>query len=634
MASPASSRRRAQRARTTGTGRRSVVRRRRGDEGFALLEIIISSVILAVMLAGVGIELTTQYATIGAVRNEQSAEAVLAKALAQARAVPYEDVVKGLSTQDSTATGTSTYISRSGSTWTFKDPTLSGKGATEILSHYTPGSTPSKPPAPFYPHVTTGNLQNGISYTVRAFPTQVKTGGTAVTGLYRVTVLVSFSGRTHGTPTHLVGQTLVYSKSSTCGTLTNTNAPLSAPCSPDFSSSATAGNGAIEIKPATTDVTAIQGMAFSAFSLLLPGASASQTLTQVSSVVGLAQASGGAVGTTTNYLKRLVTSASSDLAQGSGTAQSTSATSSPTALTKTSSTPSGKTDRLTATPSTGDTIASVSSVSATSGTPCKNLAGTALTTTLPCSRGTATQAHTAKLSADVWATTEDLGTWPLASVGATSSHPNQVFSARYAAGASTCSSGATKGCITSSAQGGLGTVRLGGVPAQFITDSKAPPGWSTTNYLLQLTGYSASALAWAKSSSGTHVTGTAKEPATGSTASQLRYFTSLSHSYQTLALTGGTQTLTIPQVIAFDPSVTGGTVAISISASVSVGSKQTTTSTTSKCSTVCTAKVTVSSPVSGKITYQLTQGGTTLAYFVMTVNLGSITATASYQKPV
>jgi len=55
------------------------------------------------------------------------------------------------------------------------------------------------------------------------------------------------------------------------------------------------------------------------------------------------------------------------------------------------------------------------------------------------------------------------------------------------------------------------------------------------------------------------------------------------------------------------------------------------TTPTASCTSVCTAAGSASSPLQGTITYKVTNGSTVVAYFVLTVNLGSLSTRSSYQ---
>ena len=646
------------------SGRRARGPRREG--GFALVEVIIALAVLLILLLGIGLEMTAQYSSMASSRNEQTAEGVLGRALNEVRGLPFVDVAKGLSNKDTTATGTTTYIERTGTNWKFTDTALAGQGTGELVAHYTPKT--ATPPPPLYPHVSTTARIDAVSYTVRTFPTKYQSYVATTAGkkvvkwvekpVYRVIVVVTWRANGRGGPTTLVGQTLVYSKTSTCKALTSTSDPFAAPCQPNFTATAFAGNGAVALTRLTTAsaATPLHGLSFTSMGLVLPGASTTSTLTQTSSVVGSAQASGVELvpQATTDQVVRVLTKASDDPASGAGTYQQATLSGSASPVTKTSTTGSYA---VTVSPSTGDAGTSVSTTSAKTAQPCDNLAGSPQTTSLPCGAGRAVQ----NASSSIAATLGPLGSTPLAQVTATTAHPDQVFSARYpkthgpgTPTAPSCPSTAAVGCIYSAAEGGLGTVQLAGLPAQVLADAKAPAGWtSDANFLLRLSGYSAEAWTWAQSvkTPGGWLRQGGTEPLSGSDP-QLTWYTATAKADKTTTLTGGTQTVAIPKVTFTDTSAPGGAATVTIAATV------TTTATTST-PTISTPKITigrngpaadtttpatlkkahisrwtVSSPisaVSASLTYKVTQGTTVLADFGITVNLGAVAATASYQ---
>lgn len=204
-----------------------------------------------------------------------------------------------------------------------------------------------------------------------------------------------------------------------------------------------------------------------------------------------------------------------------------------------------------------------------------------------------------------------LGATTLASVAATATHTDRVGTARYARAATTCPTTAKSGCINAAARGGLGTVKLAGLPAAVTS----PAGWS--GYLVQLAGFHARATAWARSASAwlsgtTTVTGT------------VSYYNG--SGYSTLSVGASAQSLPSSVI-----TVTSGTVTVAVTPHLVVGGATCTKTTTSsrlsqphryQCSVV---------PLAGTITYLITQGENTIADFTMTVGLATVSATASYQ---
>lgn len=609
-----------------------------GEGGFALLEVTVALVVLLLVLTGLGFEMATQYRSVGSSRNEEAGQALLARALNEIRSLPYTVVAKGLATSTVDATVvTPTYIATTGTLWTFTDPALSGQGTGEAIVHYAPKT--SLPPPPFYKHKTVTTVNNA-AYTVLTFPTKygstvvttdgVKTVATWVSRVVRTTVIVSWHalGST-GQPTMLVGQTLVFDKTSACATLGSVTASGTAPCQPDFTIGAYAGNGVIALRPAATATTAISGLAITNFDLALPGVSSTETLTQTSSVLGTAEASGVTVvpTSTRDELARAVSKATNDPA--AGTSDYTTATLRQTARTVTLGPHTSESDYwLTATPSALDAGTSVSTTSAT--TParrCADFMGVPRTSAppLPCGAGNVTQEGTA---ATLTTHLGNLGTAQLASVAPTAAHADHVFTSRYkkgtGTGARTCL--VTSGCVYATAEGSLGTVTLGGLPSGV----SGPPGWTNNKAFVTLSDFELKTTAWAWAKSGCSTTVTTHCFLTGNaavtTAGTLSYYTPALQSYATTSLGDSAQTLS--------KSLTVGTpsTSVTITVALTVGGAQCSDQTPGSSSGKPHVATCTAASLTGTIGYDVVKGGSTVADFVMTINLGPVSATASYQR--
>ncbi len=606
----------------------------REEGGFALIEVVIAFSVLLIALLGIGFEMGTQYASIGASHNEQTGDAVLNRLLDEARALPYTVVAKGLSNTDASVSSTSTYIRKTGTgtaIWVFEDSALgSGNGTGEVVNHYSP-PTGLSPPPPFYPHKScfsekgaSVTCTGGQYFTALTFPTKygskVTTGTTGkvlaatwLSKVIRVTVLVSWRAPGNGSPTAVAGQTLIFAKTVACTSLGLLSTPSAASCQPNFTATSRAGGGVVAVKPSTGAPAGepIKGLTFSSFDLLLPGSTSSQTLTQTSSILGTSNASGGTIAPTSarDQESLVLTKATNDLATGTSDDQSLTLTQSASVLTTTSATSAFS---VTATPSSTDTGSSTSTTSATSTHACASFTGTDLTTDLPCGAGRSTQGSSATLGATFGAA----GAATLADVAGTAAHPDRVLTARYARGAvpTTCPTTARSGCIDAAAQGGLGTAELAGLPAAVT----APAGWS--GYTVRLSGFRASATAWARSASHwlsgkmTTVAGT------------LSYYNGSGYTTLTLAVGSSAQAITIPAV-----KVTTGTITVDITPHLATGGAACNVTTTSSHPARVHLERCSVSPLFGTITYVVTDGATTLADFTMTVSLGTFSATASYQ---
>jgi len=589
------------------------------ERGFSLIEVLVALAVLSIVLVSVGEVLTSQITVTTGTKNQAAAQGLLTRTLAALRSLPYTDLAKGLDAADVT-TGTA-HIHKSGTTWVFSDAKDLREGTGEAVLHYTAGSTPP-PPAPLYPHVETSNT-SGARFSVAVFPTQFETpplntpGRTAavVPGLIRVTVLVSW-GSGSGRQT-LTGQILT-STVGRCDETTGTTGP----CKPNFTAVATAGFGTITVAPAPGAPYPIEGLSFTSIALLLGGTSSSNDLVRTALVKGSAQDSGasltGASGS--EQITSVSTLVSNDPASGDPTFQSKTLSQHSVAISD-----AGSGNSITAAPSAGDTGDSIGTTSAQATQGCESLSGTPQATSNPCGSGSALQKSTAAITAAFGSAA--LGTAPLASVAAQpTAYPDRAFTSRVDAGENGCPHTATSGCTGAAAEDSLGTVVLGGLP-DAVT---APPGWSNGTGVLSLSDFSARATATAISgSSGTHVSDTASVPIPGAPAPELTYWNGT--GYTTTALGGAANSIPVPKVTAQDPSAPGGAVTVTMTTVLSVGAISSQQATTPACQTPCLARKTVPSPVRATITFEAVQGATVLCDLIITVDLGSVLASASFQ---
>lgn len=609
-----------------GTTRRGRAPTRAGisDRGFSLIEVVVALAVLSIVLVSVGQVLASQVTVTTTTKNQAVAQGLLTKTLAALRVLPFQDLSRGLDASDTT-TGTS-HIVKTGATWVFSDTKEPRDGTGETVLHSTPGTT-APPPMPLYPHVNSRML-NGSRFSVAVFPTQFETPplhtpshtAALVPGLIRATVVVSWLTGT-GRSATLTGQTLI-STTGRCDETTGTTGP----CKPNFTAVATAGFGTITVARVDGGVDPIAGVSFTSIALVLGGTSSSGQLVRTSLVSGRAlttgatSSGGGGGGATSSVL----TQVSNDPALGDPTFQAL-------ALTQTATPVSiaGSGNSITSTPSVGDTGASMGTTSATATQKCLLLDGTALSTSTPCGSGAVRQASTASIAADLQGA--GLGTVTLATVGSQSTrYPTRAVTDRVGpgqnAGPGKCLASATSGCTGAEAQESLGTVMIGGLPSSVTS----PSGWSSANALITLSDYSARATSATDSgSTGPHTTAKATVPIPTAPSPQLTYWNG--SGYTTTALTGSAPAITVPKVTAQDASAPGGAVTVSMTTVLSVDAISTQQSTTPSCKTPCRARMTVPSPIQAVITYQAVQGSTVICDFTITVNLGSVVATTSYQ---
>jgi hypothetical protein len=72
-------------------------------------------------------------------------------------------------------------------------------------------------------------------------------------------------------------------------------------------------------------------------------------------------------------------------------------------------------------------------------------------------------------------------------------------------------------------------------------------------------------------------------------------------------------------------------VTVTVTPSLDFGTATATTTTPNGCVTPCQSGATITSPLAGSISYQVTQGATSIANLTISVNLGELMVGTSYQ---
>jgi hypothetical protein len=282
-----------------------------------------------------------------------------------------------------------------------------------------------------------------------------------------------------------------------------------------------------------------------------------------------------------------------------------------------------------------ETATSTSTASASTTPACTDLGGSTQTTGLPCTSVSESESGTvANLQMGLYAGAVSLLSAPLISVS-TSPSKTGSFVARYTSPSSTyCPSTSGDGCVHAGAQRSIGTLELAGLPP--LLEALAPSGWGNSssqnsncpsgNYMVALVNYSDAVAA----ESGENANTATSSIPNGSSQPYLCYWNG--SGYTSVAVHPGStpQTLTIPTLSLTDSAISG-TVSLTVSPSLSIGSVSSTTATPSGCTTPCQSTVTISSPISGSIAYSVSLAGDALASLAINVNLGDLTVRTSYQ---
>jgi len=595
------------------------------EGGFALLEVLIATTILVLLLVGVGSVLATQASSIGSSRSWGEGNALLNQAMEEIHSLPWSVIQDGLSASDASLCTNP------------KDPgihaTCSGGSAT-AATYVANGETipllGSGDDAPLTPDHQTSQKVNGIDYTVSAYPTE----DSAVSGIMRVTVIVSWTPSPPGSVSSVSAQTLLYPPE--CIAPGPSNCVYPGPTQPFFYAGASAGDGG-----AITITGTVDDLPFTQISSISPNAFSSMQIEQTSVVSGAVETSGGAAnvaGVSQSVGETTASSAANDApGSGSSSQSNSSSTNQSTSPLSVLGTLSNDFDVYPG----DDTYSTTSTIAASSNPACNDLSGNTQTTGQPCGSGQVSQTS---------ATVSDQlglnlgGILPLGntlvSIGApnpgTSTSAAQSFVARYtSSGSSThyCDTGGTtsgNGCVHAGAHAAFGPVEIGGLPTALT--ALFPLGWGTGvplsgcpagDYLVALAPFSDTVSAESGVSSTT-------SPSTGSPSETLCYWNGTGYTATTSALSSAANSIS-PSV-----SLTGlvgtNTFGVTITSSFSTGTVSTTTP-ANGCGTgsPCEESATVSSPIQGSFEYSLTANGTQIADLTVNVNLGQVSASTSYE---
>jgi prepilin-type N-terminal cleavage/methylation domain-containing protein len=581
----------------------------RTEDGFTIVEMMVATAVILIVMTALAYVGTSSLTGIAFSKQRQTANQLLGRAMEQVRALPFQTVANGLASTDSTVTGDSN-ISVNGSTWTFG-------GTNETIPHGTISGTQ----APFVPHKATSAL-NGTTYTTSAYPTNYA----GLSGTYRVTVIVSWTkSLNRGVAAQVSGQTIVYSPTSGC--LSSANHPFSAPCQPFLHATATTDTPSITLKPASSG-NAISGIDFTQATVTGVKDQTAVAIEQTSNVLGTVNTTGGTLDMTTGTDQATGTvSASSSSDNDPGTTSNTTNSGS-VAQSATAINASSGGNGLTLTPSSTDAGTTVATATASSSPACTDLAGTTLISSLPCGSGNVSQSGTT-MAATMSLTSGGaaLGTATLASIASQpAATPTRVFAARLVTSTGGyCTTTSGDGCVLGRAQRSFGTVAVAGLPANTL--ASAPTGWggascNNTNALVSLANYSDRVT----SESGV----SPAAPTTSQVGGTLYYWNGSGCTSRTVNWGTAPPSITIPSVTV-NSSLGGGTT-ITVGGTVTLGATETATNTNTGCVSVCTASATVTSPLVADLTYVVhDHAGNALANLELTVNLGDLAVTTTYQ---
>ena len=562
------------------------------------MELVVASTVMMTALSSMAYVATNAFSDIALARERQTANALLDEAIERLRALPYDTVSLGMRTSDVVG-----------------DPRVIGSGtalapyrlatSNERIVHVSTNQTVE----PLVPNVTAKTVDR-IVYATRIYLTHFQDNPQS--GAVTATAYTDWFSNTRGqgnvfmrTSTVIFSPAAAAAGGSVGACLTTATHPFSGPCVPNLIGSAVATNARTTISsPATTHT--VDG----------PSAASLMQLEQISSIQGSAVSGGVTLDlagspSTTGY------ASGNSKADNDPTPGSTSYDSKPPAGTSPTSAASMTgtfgSSTTTANVAGGATYLTTSATSATASTVCRDTAGTSITDGLPCGRSTGTSGGATSMDAGLDFLGVGLGTMELVQQDGFSvaAHTNRD-DASSSTGGGVCTGTSSAGCIHSKATRSIAAYRVGAFPSAL-----KPAGFG---YLLELTNYADSVSAEAGIA--------ASAPDAPPPAGTVRYWNGV--GYTTVAFAAGV-TLPIPTVVA-----TSGTTTIRMTSNLRTGT-ETRSSTSATCLGTLPCRTRGesmrTSPLTGTVGIEVIVLGVPQLTLTVSVNLGNLTASASYADP-
>lgn len=569
----------------------------RDERGFGLLELVIASTVMMAALTSMAYVVTGSFFDIGMAKERQTANSLLDETIEKLRALPYDTVSLGMRTADLAG-----------------DPRVLGSGTASnpytlaTTGHRIVHVSTNQTVAPLVPNVSSRTV-NGTVYALRVYLTYFQDDPDS--GAVTATAYAEWTSnlRARG-PVFLRASTVIFSPAAATpgpagSCLSTATHPFSGPCLEFF-------QGSANVAPAVIRLTGDGQLAslLAQVAVAFPAASSLMQKEQTSSVQGRTTGAGVTLNSSTAGYASANSKADNDPASAGSTTYD-SVTAGPALSANLSGAASGSSLGLTVSGNAGETV---STTAATPANVCRDPAGTVLTDGLPCGRS---KAHLGLLTSDL-----SLGTLGLASSALGNLSPLRIEGVSVTAhtnrdlvssGGGVCTATSSTGCLRATATRTIDELRIGGLP--------------NGESLLKLVDYTDSATAEA---------GIAASAPTASATGTLRVWNPglLGGSYDTLAVDFGSAQTTTLSSVTFN-SLAGLGVSLTVGGEIRTGSKST-SSTTGTCMTslACRtrADATVGSPLSVNLFYRFSLGSTSLG-FTVNVDLGSLTASASYADP-
>ena len=561
------------------------------QSGFTLIEVMVTLSIIIVVMTSMLVVFLRSNDSLTLSRQRQDSSSLATQAMEQIRALPYSMLAAGLVPTDLAGDPN---ISPSGGGYRLQ---ISSAGINEPLV----ASGTSSTSAPLLPHVSTRVL-DGITYSISSYVTQASS-----TSPFTLTVLTAWSSKVSGGPRSMVLRSAAFSPA---GCLSPQTHPFSGPCASTYSGQAGFTGGTVAILSDAGAGQPITGFGGSSLSLALAGTSTSLTQEQTGVATTQASTTGATAGSTTSGQRSALASASTDPTAGAPTSSATAAaqTSTPVQL-------SGSAGTLTATPSSADTASAYAY--AANSTTCVDPLGGALTTGSSCAGGAAAATGadaTIRANLTGTAAVRSLGAFDLARVSAAPSPARTVVTQVLGTGSAACPTTGGTGCLYTAAARSLGTTVIGALPTAVAGDT-VPAGYTG---MLRVTGLSENAMVEA---------GDGERAPASTRSGTLSYWNG--SGYTAVNLSSTPLPAVNPAAVTATYPGAGGSVVITATPAVTVGSTSATTTGTLPCTSLECSRAVKGGAVTVTITYQVTSAGTVLTRFVLSANLGSLLASAT-----
>lgn len=596
-----------------------------GDEGFGLVELTVAMFIISIGLLGLMYVQVGSLKTVTESGQRQASTALANRVMEQMRALPYSTLTGGLVCANLAGDPNVQFAgSASACTATFRpayDSTIS-----EPVVVYAPPSGGALQVKPLNPHVQlpSETKVGRVQYDVRAYVTRVNPDPSVDAG-YWLTVISTWTKPGTSQLLSTASRSRVYAPK---GCLSANAAPFTGPCQAFFYSEAGLAGGGLTVSSNRANQPLVDGLATRQavidFASVSTRIQSEQVVSSQSTVT--TAASKLITGTGETRAGGLPASSSADTDPASGTAAQPLAPSSASGGGNLSDVGGGSQFSIAA--DIGSSVSAFSTTVSSASPSCADEVGTDVNNSQACTSARAD--HGSASVATLQPAALGTRTLSLASVAA-SSTPARAWGARYISGTTTrCTGTSGAGCISAAVRRNLGIVTAGGLASLATGDTvrradgidvtstfiASPGSAASPRPLVSITGYDDGA-----------TTEAGVNPSAGSprrNGSLVRWngtgFTSTALS----STSAGTFVV---------PAVEGryGTTTVRVSGKVIITAASDTPAGAAPCKTAPCSRTRTGGTIVATLTYQLTNGGTVVGDFDVTVDLGTALSQTVYK---